>query len=58
MKTVNNGQSVSSVHENHPVWAIGFRPFFLSGALLSIGLIFYLSFAYFKGLLPDILLFC
>ena len=53
MKTVNNGQSVSSVHENHPVWAIGFRPFFLSGALLSIGLILYWSLAYFKGVLPE-----
>ena len=53
MNSANNDQSPSLAHLDHPVWAIGFRPFFLSGALLSIGLILYWSLAYFKGAMPE-----
>ena len=36
----------------HNLWAIGFRPFFLTGSLVSMGLILYWALVYFTGNLP------
>ena len=53
MKINNDTETLKLVQTDHPVWAIGFRPFFLSGAFVSIALILYWSLAYFFGDLPE-----
>ena len=52
MNMSNDTETLKLVHTDHPIWGIGFRPFFLSGAFISIALILYWSLAYFLGDLP------
>ena len=51
MKSINN-KSLGFIYSDHPVWAIGFRSFFLAGSFFSIFMILYWSLVFFLGDLP------